>query len=857
MPDDTYYQRYGKRAFDACFSALTLIVLSPLLLLVGIAVKCSSRGPVFFGQMRVGRSGRMFRLWKFRSMVDGADRLGPGITSAGDERVTTIGLYLRRWKIDELPQFWNVFLGQMSIVGPRPELGCYVKVYTDEQLGVLSVRPGLTDPASIEYRNEEQILAAAEDRDFSYRTRILPHKLALNLRYIDKISLTRDLIIILQTLSVVLFLPDGREDVHALASVRHGASHSDGVGTKAAGTLLRRNAWFVGAFQGLLVLLALTVAWLLRFDFSLPHRRLLLITAPLLVLVRLLFMARFRLLHGWWRYVGVRDTVDIAKAVLLGSLVFFVLVRYILNMKEFPRTIYVSEALITAGLLAGVRVLSRLLAETMRQDLASARKVVVVGAGAAAQMVVRELNQAGSGRKVIACLDDDPRKIGSKAQGVPVMGPIDRLPELFSGMEDECEVLVAIPSASGRQMARIVELAETAGLRYRTVPGLRELISRDVLLTQVREVNLDDLLGRDQVELDLDAVAEKIAGKVVMVTGAVGSIGSELCRQILGFAPLRLVCLDQNETGIFYLQQELTSLADGTELVFCVADVRDRERLRRVCLENEVLVVFHAAAYKHVPVMEANTDEAVRNNVFALLTLMDVAEEANCRDLVLISSDKAVNPTSVMGATKRVCELILAARPANGLRCVSVRFGNVLGSSGSVVPVFQEQLRRGLPITVTHPDIQRFFMTIQEAVSLVLQAFAIGSHGDILVLDMGMPIKIVDLARKLIRLAGKADDRVPIEFTGLRPGEKLTEDLFYPSEEIQATSHSKIKRARGNGNCPKWPELVRQLEGLRDTVAVGTTSEICARIRVIVPEYCSKTGEENKAFVTAASQARH
>jgi len=296
-----------------------------------------------------------------------------------------------------------------------------------------------------------------------------------------------------------------------------------------------------------------------------------------------------------------------------------------------------------------------------------------------------------------------------------------------------------------------------------------------------------------------------------------------------------LVCLDQDETGIFHLQAELQTLCATSRLVFSVGDVRDRERLRKVCTTSRTEIIFHAAAYKHVPMMEANIEEAVENNVMGLLVLLDVAEGIHVRDLIMISSDKAVNPTSVMGATKRICELVLASRPANGLRCVSVRFGNVLGSNGSVIPIFQDQLRRNMPITVTHPEIERFFMTTQEAVSLVLQAFAIGNHGDILVLDMGKPVKIVELARRLIHLAGKTEEKVPIRFVGLRPGEKLYEDLFYPTEEVLLTSHPKIRCTRFYG--PIWSELMIQLEELRQVGHTGTPEEIRIMIRKIIPEY--------------------
>jgi FlaA1/EpsC-like NDP-sugar epimerase len=629
---------------------------------------------------------------------------------------------------------------------------------------------------------------------------------------------------------------------------------------RSAGTLLRRNVWFVTLFQAVIIFVAFVLAWLLRFDFSLPHRRLLLAAFPALICIRLIALARFGLFHGWWRYVGAKDVVDIVKADVLGSVAFFIVVRYVLHLQGFPRSIYVSEALLTTGMLAGVRLLSRLLAESLRQNMTAKKKAIIIGAGFAARMVLREMEQPGSDYRAIACLDDDPTKRGLKIHGISVLGSVESLPEIFDGGRDECEVIIAIPSATSLQMKRIVELCDKARLQYRTVPSLKELISGSQLVQQLRPVDLDDLLGREPVALDVQAVSEKIGAKVVMVTGAAGSIGSEICRQLLECSPYRLVCVDHNENGMFHLQRELDQLDVACEIVFCVANIRDHERLLQICSENLVTVIFHAAAYKHVPMMEANPSEAVRNNVFGLLTLLDVAETVACSDLVLISSDKAVNPTSVMGATKRICELMVASRPPNGLRCVSVRFGNVLGSNGSVVPIFQDQLDRGLPITITHPEIERFFMTITEAVSLVLRAFAVGNHGDILVLDMGKSIKIVELARSLIRLAGKSEQEVRIEFTGLRPGEKLAEDVFYPDEQVLTTAHKKIHRVAGSSS--DWPELLRQLSELEGVVAQGIANDVLSKVGEIVPEYCyidrsRESAPPMRVFAAAGSDGFH
>jgi FlaA1/EpsC-like NDP-sugar epimerase len=612
--------------------------------------------------------------------------------------------------------------------------------------------------------------------------------------------------------------------------------------------LRRRSLFFITIFQAAIIFASLCLAWLLRFDFSLPYSGLLLSSAPLLIVIRMAAIASFGLLHGWWRYVGLRDVVQIIKADVVGTAAFFIASRYLLGHYNFPRSVYVSEAFLTAGLLAGVRVLSRLMAEAVRQNEVQGKKVVVLGAGHAAQVILRELKQPCSGYKVVACLDDDKSKVGLNIQGAAVVGTIDELGKLF-GDDSGCEVIIAIPSASSAQMRRIVDIAVAAGLRYRTMPRLTELLENDVVLSQIREVNLDDLLGREAVQLDVNAISHKIRGRVVMVTGAAGSIGSELCRQILKCSPAKLVCLDQNENGIFCLRSELLEMGTvhprESELSFCVADVRDHDRLLRICTINRVQIIFHAAAYKHVPLMEDNVDEAVRNNVFSLMTLLDVAEQVGSTDFVLISSDKAVNPSSVMGATKRICELIVASKPPNGLRCSSVRFGNVLGSNGSVVPVFREQLRKNLPITITHPEVQRFFMTISEAVSLVLQAFAVGEHGDIMVLDMGEPIKILDLARNTIRLAGKTEADVQIKFTGLRPGEKLNEELFYAFEKCFRTSHPKIQKA--SGSSLSWSELMQQLRELQLAMDTAESDEIKRRIETIVPQFASS--QDNNSVV--------
>jgi FlaA1/EpsC-like NDP-sugar epimerase len=602
--------------------------------------------------------------------------------------------------------------------------------------------------------------------------------------------------------------------------------------------LFRQRFWAISAFHFLLIATSIVIAWLLRFDFRIPYPTLLFGSVPILILFRIVALARFNLLHGYWRHSGVTDVIDIGKAVALGTLAFFVATRYVFGKYEFPLSIYILEAIITAAGLTGARVWS--MALKRRTDGGSAeqkkRRVIVAGAGEAASLLIHEMLRTEF--IPVACVDDDVLKRGARIHGVPVVGTIDTIKTTVEAYKAE-EVFIAIPSADGAQMQRISRLCEQAAVRYRTVPNLRDLLMGSGSISQLREVSVEDLLGRDPVQMDLSTVRSQITGKVVMVTGAAGSIGSELCRQLLAYSPAKLIVLDQAETPMFYLQLQLTKQSSSDRVAYVVADVANTSRMRRILSEAAVEIIFHAAAYKHVPLVELNIRGALTNNVLAVPPLLDVAEECGCEAFVLISSDKAVQPTSFMGATKRLGELILAARPKKHMRCVSVRFGNVLGSQGSVIPVFKEQIEKEGRITITHPDITRFFMTIPEAVSLVLQAFTLGQHGDILVLDMGNPVRILDLAHSLIRQCGKSSREVKIEFIGLRPGEKMYEDLFYPTERKFGTGNRKVKRTQSE--IIPWAALCAHLEDLVALTNSGTEISIRAKMKEIIPEYSYQT----------------
>ncbi len=600
--------------------------------------------------------------------------------------------------------------------------------------------------------------------------------------------------------------------------------------------------WLIGLFQGLLIFISLVLAWFLRFNFLLADRELLLSAAPILIAIRLAAVGRCGLMQGWWRYTDINDAVNITKAIAIGSVSFVFCMRLVLGITAFPCAIYVLEPLLSILLLGGVRVFSRILAESLQQKSARRIDVILIGAGAAAERTLLEIARPGSTYRAIACLDDDASKTGEKIHGIPILGRINELP-IFAARYAIKEILIAIPSATGSQMGEFVEICRRANVRSKTVQSLREILNGQVTANEFREVRLEDLLGRDPVEIDLEPVRKLVAGQAVMVTGAAGTIGSELCRQLLDAGPAKLLCLDHNETGIFFLQMELSKCNGRTQLIYCVTDFGDAGRMKSILAEHRPAVIFHAAAYKHVPMMEMNVYEAVKNNVFGLLGFLDIAEESGCPAFVLISSDKAVKPTNIMGATKRAGELIISTRPGRTMRCVSVRFGNVLGSNGSVVPVFQKQIRDRQQLTITHPEATRFFMTTGEAVSLVLQAFAIGNHGDTLVLDMGSPVLILELAKTLIRLSGRTEQEIGIRFTGLRDGEKLFEELSYPDEEVHPTSSAKIRQIRGAPH--RWRDLERKLDELRISLSTRGPAGIREKMKEVVPEYSSHAPEES------------
>ena len=549
------------------------------------------------------------------------------------------------------------------------------------------------------------------------------------------------------------------------------------------------------------------MAFLFRFDFQIPAE----FYGPFwmslgaLLVVKTAVFGVLKMFQGWWKYVSLYDVIGLAHALAVSSLVFMAVNTLVVSPEVFPRSIYLLDFTMSLVFLAGARGGLRLVREAMAAGASAHRpqNLLIVGAGDLGDLLVREITRAEKLRyHPVAFLDDDPYKKGLRLHGIPVEGPLSELPRVVEERQVE-EIIIALAPDEQENVRRVVDLATSMDIQPRILPTMETVLDGEISLRQVREVSITDLLGREAVELDIKALGHFLEDRVVLVTGAGGSIGSELCRQIARFSPTRLVMVDCAETPLFDIHRELRP-RQAAKISPVIGDVADARRMEDIFARFKPEVVLHAAAYKHVPMMEANPSEAVKNNVGGTRVVADLSARFGVQTFVLISTDKAVNPTSVMGATKRITELYLHRLQAREprTRFCAVRFGNVLGSNGSVVPIFREQIRKGGPVTVTHPEMTRYFMTIPEAVQLVLQAAAFDTDDTLFILDMGSPVRIADLARDMIRLSGMTEEEIAIVYSGVRPGEKLYEELTLAQESVDRTAHPKIFVGQSPANPP-------------------------------------------------------
>ena len=609
-----------------------------------------------------------------------------------------------------------------------------------------------------------------------------------------------------------------------------------------------------------IVLIAASIygAHLIRFEFSFPSGFAVLLykILPVIICIKITTFFFFDLYRGMWRYTSLADLFNIIKASTISSFLIISLILFMTRFEGFSRSVFIIDWCFTVLFITGHRVAIRLYYEQLSGDgswLAAlhkliglltkkqpeGKKILIVGAGDCGEKICREIiNNLQLHQNIIGFIDDDPEKLGKKIHGIPVLGSVNDI-KIVSQKTKADEALIAIPSASSKKIRKIIETCKGNGIISKIIPGYSELIDGKVTVNAIREVAYRDLLGREIIKLDTEKIGAYLKGRRVLVTGAGGSIGSELCRQICRFKPENIILYERAESPLYEIELDIKRKFPDIKAVSLLADVTDTVHLEKAFLTNKPQVVFHAAAYKHVPMLELQPWKAIENNIQGTQNLVNVSKKHNIERFVFVSTDKAVRPTNVMGASKRVAEMLIQNQNGCGFSSTQfmiVRFGNVIGSVGSVVPLFKKQIERGGPVTVTHPDVTRYFMTIPEACQLILQAGAMGNGGEIFLLDMGTPIKIVDMAKDLIRLSGFVpDEDIKIEYIGLRPGEKLFEELITEGEGIVRTSHEKIMTLKGM-DC-NLKALNGEIEALVELSEEQDHNNIKQMLKKIVPEY--------------------
>lgn len=610
--------------------------------------------------------------------------------------------------------------------------------------------------------------------------------------------------------------------------------------------------------DALLISASFYAAYMLRFNtlqLDEYYMRQILYSLPLVLVVRVVVFTFMGLYRGMWRFVGMRDFIVIVKAVTLSSVLSVGLLFIVFRLESFPRSVFIIDWLILLMLIGGSRFAYRLYREGWFKKGNGAsggeKNILIVGAGRAGELILREIQ--GSSRReynLVGFVDDDRTKLHMTMHGVRVLGNTRDIPRLVHKYGVN-EIVMAIPSARTEARRRIMHVCKSTNAAVKTLPSVGELLSGTVKISALHEVQIEDLLGREPVALDTAAICDYLRDKTIMITGAGGSIGSELCRQVAQFSPKRMVLLENSEYNLYQIEMNLLELFPGLEIQPIIGTILNRAKVERTLKQFRPEVVFHAAAYKHVPLMELNVEEALGNNVLGTRIVAQLSKEYGVKKFVMVSTDKAVRPTNIMGASKRIAELICQSLGQSGkTQFVTVRFGNVLNSVGSVIPLFKRQIASGGPVTVTHPEIYRYFMTIPEAVQLIMQAGAMGKGNEVFVLDMGEPIKIADLARDMITLSGLEPEKdIKIVFTGLRPGEKLYEELLTDGEHIKATLHEKIKVA--DLEDTDWGFVERMIDHLLTMLQNGTSDDLILQVKRLVPEYQQcKITKELKSLLT-------
>ncbi|MCF8111437.1 MAG: polysaccharide biosynthesis protein [Desulfobacteraceae bacterium] len=627
---------------------------------------------------------------------------------------------------------------------------------------------------------------------------------------------------------------------------------------------IQKNFYIVLFADIALIAVSLYAAYLIRFELDIPgrHWSLFFQVLPVALIIKPALFYFFDLYHGMWRYTSIADLINVIKAAFASTLLIIFLLLLINRFAGYSRSVFIIDLLLTVILISGFRVAVRFYFESITEGMnprevmkniagrlihvpADQKKLLIIGAGDCGEKMFREIrDNAHLKYKVVGFIDDNPTKIGKKIHGVPVRGSVEELPAVAEKLKAD-EILIAVPSARGEQMRRIVEHCKKSEIPYKTVPSMGELIDGRVTYSSIRDVAYSDLLGREAVRLDKEKIGAYLYDQCVMVSGAGGSIGSELCRQICRYQPKTLLLFERGENLLYHIEMELRSDFKFTEIVPILADIQDPRQVEKAFSQYLPQTVFHAAAYKHVPMLENQPWTPVKNNILGTANLAEAAKKYGVERFVFVSTDKAVRPANIMGVSKRVAEMLIQNQNGSGHiqtpRFVSVRFGNVVGSEGSVVPLFKKQIERGGPVTVTHPDMTRYFMMIPEACQLILQAGGMGHGGEIFILDMGRPVRILDMARDLIRLSGfEPEKEIGIDFIGLRPGEKLCEELITDDEATLPTSHEKIMVIKSS-ECD-LATLQEKIDALTKAAQAQDAQEIRRIFSEIVPEYRQAEG---------------
>ncbi len=814
-----------KRAIDLFVAFLGVILFLPFFPFVWLFIKITSKSPVFAEQDRVGKNNKPIRLYRF-SVSNGA--------SGDDGSITYSGRILQFFRLDGWPLLINVIKGDLSLVGPQPEKPRFVKNYSREQAKVLALRPGIWGPfRSFENSNPN---GEHESDDKYYLEHVLPKKLEMELRYVKNTFLGRDIKVLLN-----------------LIGNRIRSTINEQLVREA------KNRNFFLPLDLVLILSSYMLAYQLRFDWAVPANEYMIFFKSLafVLILRIITFYYSGLYKNLWKYVGIKDLLSIITASSISSVLIIAIV-FMFGDSTHSRSIFFIDWILCIFLIGGSRLVLRMFNETVNYEKKIRENVLIIGAGDVGEMLLRDLNKTGRDNyNVVGFIDDDDAKHGRSLHGIKILGACEDIPELAQMLRID-EVLITVNQFSSDEIKAIVDYCKRASVRHRIVPAVCDLLSGDVHLSRFRKVEISDLFGREPIELNLSAIENFLHGKRVLVTGAGGSIGSELCRQISEYLPESIILVDKNENYLHEIRCELNSYSGTINILCSLTDITNERKQRQLFKQYRPEIVFHAAAHKHVPLSEENPGEEVHKNVVGTKVIADLADEFGVGVFVMVSTDKAVNPTSIMGTSKRIAELYTKALSQKShTRYVTVRFGNVLNSNGSVVPIFMKQIERGGPVTVTDPVVERYFMSISEAVQLILQAATMGKSSEIFILNMGKSMRILDLAIELIHQSGlRPYEDIEIEFTGLRSGEKMSEELIGRDEELVPTSHDGIKTLQSK-NGMMLDQIKVQIDQLAKLSPEIQKSKLIQKLKEIVPEYeafASTTSPENSKQKVAAHE---